>query len=98
MKIAFDLRSLSSGTFSGVENYSVNLLDNLLQTDKQNEYLLFYNSFTKTLPEQGMDFNYINSKIFATTIPSKILNLAFKFNLKKLKILPVNVTGFLCQT
>ena len=45
MKIAIDLRSLSSGSISGVENYTLNLLDNLLKLDKTNQYTLFYNSF-----------------------------------------------------
>lgn len=94
MKIAFDLRSLSTGTVSGVENYTANLLHNLLSVDKQNEYLLFYNAFKKASAPQSVDltsnfahndFNYINSQQKISKIPSKILNLAFKLNLKKVE-------------
>ncbi len=82
MKIAIDLRSLSSGTISGVENYCLNLLENLLPLDKQNKYILFYNSFRqKQLP----DFHYVNSQVRHTRMPSKLLNLALKFNMIKLE-------------
>lgn len=83
MKIGFDLRSLSSGTISGVENYCVNLLHNLLKTDRQNEYLLFSNSYKNRLSEN--DFNYVNSKKRDSKIPSKLLNLAFMLNIKKVE-------------
>lgn len=82
MKITIDLRSLSSGTISGVENYCLNLTENLLQLDKQNEYTLFYNSFGNM---QLPDFHYVNSRIRQTKIPSKILNPALKFGFKKLE-------------
>jgi glycosyltransferase involved in cell wall biosynthesis len=82
MKIAIDLRSLSSGTVSGVENYCMNLVEGLLERDRQNQYLLFYNAMkAKQLP----DFHYVNSKVIQSRIPSKILNLAFKFNLSKVE-------------
>lgn len=82
MKIAIDLRSLSSGTVSGVENYCMNLVESLLLLDRQNQYLLFYNSIrAKQLP----DFHYVNSTIKQSRIPSKILNLAFKFNLTQIE-------------
>jgi glycosyltransferase involved in cell wall biosynthesis len=86
MKIGFDLRSLSSGTVSGVENYCVNLLHNLLHIDNQNEYLLFLNSFKNKNGDFGFgDFNYINSQTKQTRVPSKILNLAFMLGLKKVE-------------
>lgn len=82
MKIAIDLRSLSSGQVSGVENYTVNLVEHLLKIDTRNEYVLFYNSFEKGLP-RGFDF--VNSRTVRTRIPNKFLNLAFKLNLKKIE-------------
>jgi glycosyltransferase involved in cell wall biosynthesis len=82
MKIAIDLRSLSSGSVSGVENYTLNLLDNMLKQDRNNSYTLFFNSFYKTeLPE----FHYINAKIKITRWPNKILNLLLKFKLLTLE-------------
>ncbi len=83
MKIAIDLRSLSSGSISGVENYCLNLLDHLLRLDKSNSYVLFYNSLRQ---KSLNDFHYINSQIIKTRYPNKILNLALwgKFvNLEK---------------
>ncbi len=86
MRIAIDLRSLSSGSISGVENYCLNLLENLLPMDKQNTYALFYNVFKKVNADE---FHFINSKIKKTRIPNKILNLSFKTRVLKLE----NLTG-----
>jgi glycosyltransferase involved in cell wall biosynthesis len=82
MKIAVDLRSLSSGSVSGVENYTLNLLEHLLAQDKRNQYLLFYNSFRDV---KISDFHYVNSQIKRTKIPNKVLNLAFKLGAVKLE-------------
>lgn len=76
MNIAIDLRSLSSGSISGVENYILNLLDNLFSLDSKNHYTLFNNSLTK--PVLG-DFNYINTTLRYSKFPSKLVNLALKF-------------------
>ncbi len=73
MKIAVDLRSLQSGSVSGVENYTQNLLDALLTMDKKNSYTLFYNSFKNNrIP----DFQFINSQTVKTRYPNRLLNLA----------------------
>ena len=82
MKIAIDLRSLSSARISGVENYTLNLLDNLLRLDKTNEYTLFNNAFSKG--SLG-DFHYVNSKVRNSRIPNKLLNLALKLKLVSLE-------------
>lgn len=76
MKIAIDLRSLSSGSISGVENYVVNLLAVLLPRDKQNSYTLFYNSFKQ---EYIGEFDYVNARLVHTKYPNKILNAGLKF-------------------
>jgi glycosyltransferase involved in cell wall biosynthesis len=53
-------------------------VENLLGLDGKNQYSLFYNSMrAKKMP----DFHYMNSRVVQSRIPSKILNLAFKFNL-----------------
>ena len=75
MKIAVDLRSLSGGYVSGVENYILHLLDNMLKLDRENSYTLFYNSFHE---KEFGDFHFVNSKIIKTRIPNKLLNLGFK--------------------
>ncbi len=82
MKIAIDLRSLSSGTVSGVENYCLNLTENLLKLDGQNRYTLFYNALRKA---QLPDFQRMNSEIKRARLPNRILNLALKFKLVDLE-------------
>ncbi|MFA5991694.1 MAG: glycosyltransferase family 1 protein [Candidatus Doudnabacteria bacterium] len=82
MKIAIDLRSLSSGSISGVENYTLNLLDNLLKIDKINQYTLFYNSFSN---KKLGDFHYVNSKVVHSRLPNKILNIGLKIKALKLE-------------
>ncbi len=81
MKISIDLRSLQTGSISGVENYTLNLLEHLLPMDTENEYKLFFNSWQKK--NFGINLKHQNSKILRTRIPNKILNLAFKLNLLK---------------
>jgi glycosyltransferase involved in cell wall biosynthesis len=90
MKIAVDLRSLSSGTISGVENYTLNLLDSLLRLDKVNQYTFFYNAWAG--PALG-DFHFVNSTVKNTKLPNKVVNLALKFNLLSLEKL---AGGFDC--
>ncbi len=82
MKIAIDLRSLSTGNISGVENYILNLLDNLFGLDQKNQYILFNNGFSKSVLG---DFHYVNTTRKSSRVPSKFLNLALKFNFLKLE-------------
>ncbi len=82
MKIAIDLRSLSGSRISGVENYCLNLLENLPPKDLQNQYIFFYNSLRK---RKLADFHYVNSQIKDSGVPSKFLNLILKLNLMKLE-------------
>ncbi|MDR3643003.1 MAG: glycosyltransferase family 1 protein [Candidatus Doudnabacteria bacterium] len=82
MKIAIDLRSLSSGSISGVENYIVNLLEHLLPLDNKNTYSLFYNAWGQQTPGE---FNFVNSQIIKTRIPNKILNALLLTNLVKME-------------
>jgi len=56
MKIGIDISQIVYGT--GVSVYTKNLVENLLQIDKENEYKLFFSSLRQALPS---DFK-INSK------------------------------------
>lgn len=76
MKIAVDLRSLQSPGVSGVENYTINLLEHLLKIDKDNQYVFFYNSIRSEFVEH---LQYVNAKIVQTRIPNKFLNLSLKY-------------------
>lgn len=82
MNIAIDLRSLSSGAISGVENYCLNLLEHLLPLDKNNRYTLFYNAFGEN---PMADFHFVNSKIKRSRLPNKFLNAVLKFRLMPLE-------------
>lgn len=72
MHIAVDLRSLQSGSISGVENYTSNLLESLLKMDSQNTYTLFYNSFREG---SAGEFHFVNSQVRKSRYPNRLLNL-----------------------
>jgi len=62
--------------YSGVSYYTFNLLKAIFALDKENQYLLFYNSSKKVdLPE----FNQPNVKYVGFHWPNKIFNLALNF-------------------
>lgn len=65
--------------YSGVSEYTLNLLREIFKQDKKNKYKLFYNSWhdvSNRIPE----FNYPNVKVVATNYSNKILNyILFKF-------------------
>ncbi len=76
MKIGIDLRVLSRGTRTGVEEYLVNLLAALLPLDQNINYHLFYNAFRKVefnpswlkLPNVWLgDFSIPNRVLFLST-------------------------------
>lgn len=75
MNIAVDLRSLHTSEFSGVESYTVNVLEQLLISDKENTYTLFYNGFR----EKRFDyFHFINAKYKQTRFPNRLMNISLK--------------------
>ena len=45
MKIGVDIRTLMDAQYSGVSEYTLNLLKEILKLDTVNEYRLFYNCF-----------------------------------------------------
>jgi glycosyltransferase involved in cell wall biosynthesis len=62
---------------SGVAEYTFNLVDNLLKIDSENQYFLFYNSFsdiTSNLPK----WNYPNVHFCGFRYPNKLFNLSLK--------------------
>lgn len=64
-----------AGNISGVEIYIQNLLNEILKNDKQNHYILWWNShrdISQNIPQfSNKNLTYINTKI-----PNKILNLS----------------------
>jgi len=76
MKIGIDIRGLMEQNYSGVSQYTSNLLENIFKQDNINQYLLFYNSSKKvTLPE----FDYPNVKKIKFKYPNKVFNASQKF-------------------
>lgn len=78
MKIGIDIRCLMTKNHSGVAEYTYNLLDNLFKIDRQNQYLLFYNSqknITANLPQ----FAYSNVKFKGFSYPNKLFNFASRY-------------------
>lgn len=65
MRIGIDATGLY-GPLTGVENYIVNIVDNLLQIDKHNDYIIY---FRNDIP-RGLEFRNDN----ATFRPSRFLN------------------------
>ncbi len=93
MIIAVDLRALTSNAISGVEVYTINLLNNLLKKDTKNTYVLYVNSFknSEQIFSHFKNKNYIKVQ---TRIPNKIFNLGLSiFRYPKLDNIIKKKTG-----
>jgi len=76
MKIGIDIRTLMDAHYSGVSEFTFNLLTNLFAIDKENQYKIYYNSgkdITAHLPK----FNQSNVELIYTSYPNKIFNYLF---------------------
>lgn len=77
MKIGIDVRCLGEGRRTGVEEYTLNLLDNLFKLDKKNEYVLFFNSFRSAKTDFSWIDQYPNVALKRFNFPNKLLNFLF---------------------
>jgi glycosyltransferase involved in cell wall biosynthesis len=77
MKICVDIRCLSAGRKTGVEEYTLNLLENLFKADRRDQYVLFLNSFSAPKVDLSRFEKYPNVSLKFTRIPNKILNFLF---------------------
>jgi len=75
MTIAVDIRVLLDVRYSGVAEYTANLLRALLRADVVNDYIFFYNSFKSRAPV-GDWLNAPNARLVGRHWPSKLLNYA----------------------
>ena len=76
MRIGVDIRCLTESQYSGISEYTCNLLDNLLRIDQKNQYFLFYNAAKAAkVPE----FNFPNVTYKGFSYPNKIFNLSLRF-------------------
>ncbi|MDD5341405.1 MAG: glycosyltransferase family 1 protein [Patescibacteria group bacterium] len=78
MRIALDVRCLMNRNYSGVAEYTYNLLNNLFEQDKENQYKLFYNSKSDVL-SQLPKFDFPNVKYYGFNFSNKLFNLGLKF-------------------
>jgi glycosyltransferase involved in cell wall biosynthesis len=73
MKIGVDARVLMDRNYSGVSEYTANLLSAILRQDQENQYSLFYNSF-KNQEARLKIWETANTKIIGTHYPNKLFN------------------------
>lgn len=82
MTIGIDLRAIGQGKYSGVEEYTLNLLGALFAIDPKNKYLLFssgrkissrYLEFSEKAKEKNHNINLCH-----LSVPNRILNASFK--------------------
>ena len=77
MKIGIDIRCLSDGKRTGVEEYTINLLENLFELDKKNQYILFSNSYHESHFDARIFSQYKNVSVKSFNYPNKLLNFCF---------------------
>ena len=73
MKIGIDIRTLMDRRYSGVSNYTLELVNELLRQDQKNQYILYYNS-GQDVADKIPAFNFANAEIISTRYPNKIFN------------------------
>ena len=78
MNIAIDIRCLMEREPTGVGEYTLNLLRAIFAHDKNNQYLLFYNS-AENVSDVLPAFNEANVRLCGFSYPNKLFNLSLKF-------------------
>ena len=77
MRIGIDIRCLTDGKRTGVEEYTINLLENIFELDKKNEYILFVNSYRESHFDERIFAQFKNVKVRRFHLPNKLLNFCF---------------------
>ncbi len=92
MNIAIDIRPLMNGMRTGVGEYTFELLNALFTIDRDNQYFLFYNSYSnisRNIPKwQCANVHYVY-----TRFPNKLFNIAILSGVIKLDRLITRYTG-----
>ncbi|MFA5828088.1 MAG: glycosyltransferase family 1 protein [Candidatus Shapirobacteria bacterium] len=84
MIICIDITSIPYGT--GVSNYTLNLVRNLVRLDKGNNYKLFFSSFRLPIPSEITELKkYQNVKIYRYFLPISFLEIIWN----RLHIFPI---------
>lgn len=76
MRIGIDVRCLAEGKRTGVEEYTIALLEELFRSDRENDYILFFNAWRSEIPEFLWANKYSNVTLKRFRFPNKLLNLA----------------------
>ena len=84
MKIGIDV-SQTAYEGTGVSEYVSRLVEDLLKTDKKNEYILFFSSLRKNLNTRISSLKFPNLKIKTFRFPPSFLDLLWN----KLHIVPI---------
>ena len=88
MRIGIDIRCLMEGTRTGVEEYTIGMLESMLLKDSRNKYILFVNSFKRFKGDLGWLEKYPNVEIKNYGFPNKLFNfLVWFFGWPKLDVL-----------
>lgn len=85
MKIGVDIRCLMDENYSGVSEYTANLLSALLAQDQDNEYRLFYNSW-RDLSGRLSVWTRPNASVTSRRYPNKLFNYLAQKLLQQPKI------------
>ncbi len=85
MRIGVDIRVLMDKYYSGVSQYTANLLQAILEIDKESEYKLFYNSWRDQLARLKI-WERSNAKLYFSRYPNKIFNYLLQQIIAKPKI------------
>jgi len=78
MIIGIDIRMLARGTRSGIEEYTINLLSNMISLNNNIEYKLFYNGYKKIKLEYDL-LKLPNVQLKEFKIPNRLLDASFQF-------------------
>jgi len=85
MKIGIDIRTLMDKHYSGVSEYTFNLLNHLLAQDTKNDYSFFYNSF-RDISVRMPQFTSAKVKVVHSSYPNKIFNYVLQKFFKQPKV------------
>ncbi|MCK5491115.1 MAG: glycosyltransferase family 4 protein [Candidatus Pacebacteria bacterium] len=78
MIIGIDIRMLARGTRSGIEEYTINLLSNMLKLDNNIQFKLFYNGYKKV----DLEYDFLklsNVQLKEFKIPNRLLDFSFQY-------------------
>lgn len=81
MKIGFDIRPLMDASYSGVSEFTKEVLLGMLRLDHEDEFRLYYNSFRR-VAHRFPDFDQANAAIVSTHYPNKVFNYLMQKHLR----------------